>query len=125
VFALILWWLANYGFNTFQSNKPKSKKSIISPDESRSIPEFRNNLESSDVLSVYTPPCIIKDSIRPSISAIKRASSYSCKKQIADLACKGLNRKEELYPQYIPNFCPTANKLNLKLAGQYLGKLII
>ena len=77
---------------------------------------------------VDTLPCVAKSSVRYSISAINRASSESCKKKIAELVCKSQevpNGKGELYPQYLPNFCPSATKQNLKLKGRCMGKKLI
>ena len=128
VFVLTLLWFAKYCFNTYYSSKLNLKISNSSSKESHSKSEFRNNLEIIDASSEYTLPCVPKKAIRDSISAIKRASSDSCKKKIGELACQSQdvpNGKEKLYPKYIPNFCPTATKQNSKLAGRYLGKKIL
>ena len=75
--------------------------------------------------SGYTPSCPIRG--KESISAINRATTDKCKKDIADLACKtvdaigDLEGVGDLYPTHLPNFCPTATSFNPELAGRYLG----
>ena len=76
--------------------------------------------------SGYTPSCPIRG--KESISAINRATTDTCKKDIADLACKtvdaigDLEGVGNLYPTHLPNFCPTATSFNPELEEEYLGK---
>ena len=71
----------------------------------------------------YTPSCRIKG--KDSISAINRAVSDTCKKQIAELACRSVDSSDgigNLYPTHLPNLCLTARSQNNDLAGQHLGR---
>uniref|UniRef100_A0A0P6K152 protein xylosyltransferase n=1 Tax=Aedes aegypti TaxID=7159 RepID=A0A0P6K152_AEDAE len=50
----------------------------------------------------FVPPCDIRS--KETISAVHRAKSQSCKRQILDIACE--IQKGTFYPRKLPNFCP-------------------
>lgn len=50
----------------------------------------------------FVPPCDIRS--RETISAVHRAKSQACKKQILDIGCE--IQKGTFYPTRLPNFCP-------------------
>ena len=103
-------------------------KSLSQPD--RFIPEyearFSNVHDTKRFLKLpsgYNPPCSIKNAF--STRAINRASSKSCKIELAETACKSVDASDgigTLYPASLPNFCPAANSSNSKLVGPYSGK---
>ena len=125
--AIIAWLVSQYGpvaMNFYY--KSVSQKVKVSRSEQ---PQKSSESQSSEIKpaiklpSGYTPSCQIKG--KDSISAINRASSDTCKKQIADLACRSVDASDgigNLYPTHLPNFCPTARTYNEELAGQYIGK---
>ncbi|XP_062552577.1 xylosyltransferase oxt [Armigeres subalbatus] len=50
----------------------------------------------------FVPPCDIRS--KETISAVHRAKSQACKKQILDIACE--IQKGTFYPRKLPNYCP-------------------
>ena len=83
----------------------------------------QNTTQNIKLPSGYNPPCSIKNAF--STSAINRASSKSCKIELAETACKSVDASDgigTLYPASLPNFCPAANSSNSKLVGPYSGK---
>ena len=55
----------------------------------------------------FTTPCRIKT--KETISAINRATSDSCKRRIAELACRSVDAPDnigDLYATELPNLCP-------------------
>ena len=122
--ALIIIYFAKYSLNTLHQEKSETRKYDHRSDESHNISNYLTVLKHINFPSGYNPPCLIKN--KDQISAINRASSDSCKKEITELMCRNedvSNRTyKNIYPLHIPNFCPPANKLNSTIAGQYLGK---
>lgn len=53
----------------------------------------------------FVPPCDIRS--KETISAVHRAKSQSCKRQILDIACE--IQKGTFYPKKLPNFCPNGD----------------
>ena len=125
-FCLVAFYFANYLFLAFLNNMLETQILDKSFDKSRSTPEPQENLKHIALPSGYTPPCFIKNV--QSISAINRANSDSCKKKIAELACRNHDVSNKTYknmfPRYLPNRCPDATKINPIPEGKYLGKLL-
>ncbi|XP_058466832.1 xylosyltransferase oxt [Malaya genurostris] len=61
----------------------------------------------------FVPPCEILS--KETISAIHRAKSQSCKKQIVDIACA--IRAGTFYPKRLPNFCPNEDYVPNRALG--------
>ena len=107
--ALVAWLFSKYWPESLHYHGSNSQTSV--PFESNSAQSQRPS-ESKNGINLpsgYTPSCSLKG--KESISAINRASSDACKKQIAELACKSVDAPDgigDLYPSQLPNFCPTA-----------------
>ena len=124
--AVIAWLISQYGpvaMNLFYKSVSQNVKVSRSEQPQKSSESPAETKPVIKLPSGYTPSCQIKG--KDSISAINRASSEECKKQIAELACRSVDASDgigNLYPTHLPNFCPTARTYNEELAGQYLGK---
>ena len=73
----------------------------------------------------YKPPCLIK-SLKHK-SAIQRARSDHCKKELAELACRTVDAPDgigDLYPTHLPNLWQLTKSIDPELSGKYLGKHI-
>ena len=103
-------------------------KSLSQPD--RFIPEYEARFSNVHDMkrflklpSGYNPPCSIKSIF--SISAINRASSRSCKIELAETACKSVDASDgigTLYPASLPNLCPAPNPSNFNPVCPYSCK---
>ena len=98
--------------------------------EKESMDSYGEKVETGDyslgieiqLPSGYSPSCTLKT--KDAISAINRAVSDSCKRQIAEIACKSVDApggKGNLYPTQLPKKIPTATTLESELVGKYLG----
>ncbi|XP_055612226.1 xylosyltransferase oxt isoform X2 [Uranotaenia lowii] len=63
----------------------------------------------------FVPPCDIYS--KETVSAIIRAKSQSCKRQIVDIACE--IQKGTFYPKWLPNYCPNGNFVPNRSLGCY------
>jgi hypothetical protein len=69
----------------------------------------------------FTLPCRIKS--QGTISSINRATSDSCKQQIAEVACKTVDAPNvalNIYPTHLPNLCPTRSFEEEHATGKHL-----
>ena len=123
IIAILAWLFSQYWPSTLSYRNLRSQKSTIKSDQSHSPSESQSETKTINLPPGYTPSCPIKG--KESISAINRAVSDTCKKQIAELACRSVDASDgigNLYPTHLPNFCPTARYQNDDLAGQYIGR---
>ena len=124
--ALIAMILSQYLPNDLLTNLLAPQKPLSGEDQGGIKSKTHSRTAQINLPSGYTPSCPIRG--KESISAINRATTETCKKDIADLSCKtvdaigDLEGVGDLYPTHLPNFCPTAASYNPELAGEYLGK---
>ena len=124
--ALLAMILSQYLPKDLLSNLWAPKKPVSGEGQGSIKSKSHSRAAQINLPSGYTPSCPIRG--KESISAINRATTDMCKKDIADLACKtvdaigDLEGVGDLYPTQLPNFCPTATSFNPELAGEYLGK---
>lgn len=75
---------------------------------------FQNDSLPLDLSSLsFLPDCNITG--REAVSAIHRARTQACKKELAGVVCKGL--EEELYPKRLRRECPNS----VTVYGRHLG----
>lgn len=84
--------ITNNNLNSFAKNAIKGEKSRL-----------RTNAIYDELH--FVPSCNI--TVRDALSALDRAKTQQCKKEIADIACA--IQKGTFYPKVLPSFCPTNN----------------
>ena len=117
-----------YSLHNLSSKLEKAAVSVTQPDifkleYDERFSNVQNPTRNIKLPSRYKPPCSIKGKF--STSAINRASSRSCKIELAETACTSVDASDgigTLYPASLPNFCPAANPSNSNLVCPYSGK---
>ena len=66
----------------------------------------------------FVPPCDVHS--KETISAIHRAKSQACKRQIVDIACA--IQSGQFYPKSLPNYCPNGDYVPSRSLGCFQDK---
>ena len=81
---------------------------MIEAGESRKATSLAHGTKASGASSAslasnlgFTPDCDLKD--KDAISAVTRASSQECKRELVSLACR--LQSKSLFPKRLPSFC--------------------
>ncbi|XP_055620367.1 xylosyltransferase oxt isoform X2 [Toxorhynchites rutilus septentrionalis] len=93
--------------------------SHVAPEKGTGGREIRKESAGRTFLNLndldFVPPCDLHS--KETISAIHRARSQHCKKQIVDIACA--IQSGSFYPQRLPNFCPNGDFVPNRELGCY------
>lgn len=111
-----------------QNDQRKSVRNPLPPNDDEDI--INSNIQQQDVVHKeneksspaatllselrFKPKCdILSD--KEVVSAVQRARTQECKKQIIDVACD--IKSDTFYPKVLPNTCPSGNYIANRLLG--------